>query len=76
MNNWPLEDPAPDEDLVSDVLFGEWLQTLDPLVVMYDLERGVKGREAARLAYLRRRALTAQYLRANPPTGDQREKEQ
>ena len=74
MTGWPLEDPAPDTDMVSDVLFGEWLQTLEPLVVFYDLERGVKGREAARLAYLRRAQLTSLYrknLRTGPSTGDQ-----
>ena len=51
----PVPDPAPDEDLPSDVAFGVWLSNLDPLRVLLDLENRASINERMHLAYLRRR---------------------
>lgn len=50
----PAEDPSPDHDLQADVAFGAWLQGLDVVQVLLDLERNFEGEDRLRLRYLRR----------------------
>jgi hypothetical protein len=49
-------DPAPFEELPSDVKFGEWLEGLDVDAVLKDYEATLAPAERLSLRYLRRRA--------------------
>ena len=72
---WPINDPAPDSDLPSDITFGVWLESLDPLVVLQDYEVGLRGIEKSHLTYLRRQiARNRNTPPASPPEVNQRER--
>lgn len=60
MSAWPLPDPSPEEDLPSDSEFGGWLESLDPVIVEHDREKGFHGSEYYTLTYMRRKVLKSQ----------------
>jgi hypothetical protein len=69
MQLW-MDDPSPDDDLPSDIAFGAWLVSLDPLVVLQDLQPAMTWPEKSRLDYMKRRLLRSEHRSHQAPEGN------
>jgi hypothetical protein len=60
MNALP-PDPYEGQESPADIAFGAWLEQLDVIAVLTSVERRLRGDEAARLRYLKRRLQTNRF---------------